>query len=65
VIEDKDKDNEREFQSNFSSGWKLTSDGKIDTGVTFKIPYTKLVESDTPNKKETVRIKSDALIYTM
>lgn len=53
------------FVPDTNKGWKLTSDGKIDTGVTFKIPYTKSVKSVTTGKNEVVRIKSNALIYTM
>lgn len=53
------------FIPDTNKGWELTSDGKINTGVTFKIPYTKSVKSVTTSENEVVRIKSDALIYTM
>jgi hypothetical protein len=53
------------FELDTNKGWELTSDGKIDTGITFQIPYTKSVKSETTGKDEFVKIKSEALIYTM
>ncbi len=65
VTESSESNEYVKFEPNSNSGWKLTSDGKIDTGITFKIPYTKLVESETTGQDEFVKIKSDALVYTM